>query len=634
LTDFLPAARDGRIRLGAVVALVVFALVLPPLALLQEQINPDVSSKFTIYLGTSALVLALWAVSYNLMLGYAGMVSFAHAAYYGVGAYTVALLFSRNHVPVLEGLLVVPFVGAAFGFVTGLVALRALRLYFSLLTLAISQVMFAIAFSWVSFTGGDNGVHNIEVPDQLSDYTPMYYFVAGVVGLCLLLMFLITRSPFGAAMAAIRENRERARSIGINVKLYELSVFTIGAVFAAMAGGLFAVFQQEAAPELLYWTANAQPVVVALLGGTQSFLGPAIGAFIYVLLNNWITSQLPQLAASLGGPDIKTRVGELFDLILGAIVLGVVLVAPGGLASIPGQVLRLRARYRREEITSEVESAGEAIEHLDLARAAQTGAVQAEGEIVKGEPLLVLEGLSKSFGGLRAVRDVNLTVHAGDRHAIIGPNGAGKSTLFNLITGQLRPSAGKIRFAGTDITGKPVHLIARTGVGRAFQITTIFPRLTVLQNLQYTILAHRRLTLRPFGIADRMFRDEAMDLLEAVGLGEYASLPAGQLSHGDQRAIEIAISLALGSRLVLLDEPTAGMSAYETRKAMELVRRVAAEKNLTLLFCEHDMSVVFETARTVTVMHLGQVLIEGTPAEVRGNPDVQKVYLGELEETV
>jgi branched-chain amino acid transport system ATP-binding protein len=229
------------------------------------------------------------------------------------------------------------------------------------------------------------------------------------------------------------------------------------------------------------------------------------------------------------------------------------------------------------------------------------------------------------------VQDVDLVVHAGDLHAIIGPNGAGKSTLFNLITGRLKPDAGRVTFGGRDITGQAPHRIARSGIGRAFQITMIFPKLTVLQNLQYAMLAHHGYTVRPFGFADRMFRDEAMQLLEAVGLDQYADLAAGQLSHGDQRAIELAISLALGSRLVLLDEPTAGMSAFETQKAMELVRRVAQEKRLTLLFCEHDMEVVFGTARTVTVMHLGRVLTQGTPDEVRANADVQKVYLGQLE---
>jgi ABC-type branched-subunit amino acid transport system ATPase component/ABC-type branched-subunit amino acid transport system permease subunit len=611
------ATSGGRFRWAVAGLFVLVAVAIPPLAGLYEILNPEESGKFEIFLGTEALVLALWAISFNLMLGYTGMVSFAHAAYYGVGAYTVALLFQRYSIPALAGLVLAPLVAGAFGLVTGLVALRAVRLYFSLLTLAISQLLFSIAYNWYAVTGGDTGVHGLILPDQLSDYTTMYYFVGAVTAVCLVLMFLLTRSPFGAALAAIRENRERALSIGINVRAYELAVFTIAAAFAGVAGGLFALYQQEAYPEMLYWTANAQPVVISLLGGTGSFLGPAIGAFVYTLLENWLGKDFP----------------NQFDVLLGGIVLGIVLVAPGGFSSLPELAGALRNRFRRSEEAEVTESAGEAMEEADLARVVRIQAVQADTTVVeRGEPLLVVQGLSKAFGGLRAVQDVDLTVRAGDRHAIIGPNGAGKSTVFNLITGRLKPDSGRVTFAGTDITGRPPHRIAKAGIGRAFQITMIFPKLTVLQNLQYAMLAHRGYTVRPFGLANRMFREEAMDLLEAVGLGRYAGLPAGQLSHGDQRAIELAISLALGSRLVLLDEPTAGMSAFETEKAMELVRRVATEKRLTLLFCEHDMDVVFGTARTITVMHLGRVLTEGTPEEVRANPEVQKVYLGELEQ--
>ena len=611
-----PRRRGDRIRWGVVLGLVLFAAVIPPLAGLNENLNPDTSSRFQIFLGTTALVLALWAISYNLMLGYTGMVSFAHAAYYGVGAYTVAVLFKNYHLPILVGLAAAPFAAAAIGLITGLVAQRAVRLYFSLLTLAISQLLFSIVFQWYDFTGGDNGI-SITLPDQLSDYTTLYYFTAAVVGICLLLMFILVRSPFGAALLSIRENRQRAAAIGINVRVYELAVYTVAALFAGVAGGLFVMYQQQAYPEMLYWTANAQPVVVSLLGGTTTFLGPAIGAFIYVVLDNSISKQFPYQ----------------FDIILGAIVLGVVLAVPGGISDVPSVFLRLRERFRRGEEAEEPpeESAGEAIRMFDVRKALASEAIQAE-EVHSGQTLLRIEHVSRSFGGLRAVEDVSLEVKQGDRHAIIGPNGAGKSTLFNLITGQLKPSSGKVIFDGRDITGKPPHVIARTGIGRAFQITTIFPKLTVRQNLQYAMLAHGGYTVRPFGIANRMFSSQAQELAEAVGLGAWADLPAGQLSHGDQRAIEIAISLALGSKLVLLDEPTAGMSAYETDKAMELVRRLATERHLTLLFCEHDMSVVFSTARTVTVMYQGRVLTEGTPEQIRRNPDVQKVYLGELEQ--
>ncbi|TME51211.1 MAG: branched-chain amino acid ABC transporter ATP-binding protein/permease [Chloroflexi bacterium] len=612
----LPRSRGDRVRWGVVLVLFLFVALIPPLAGLNENLNPDASSRFQIFLGTSALVLALWAISYNLMLGYTGMVSFAHAAYYGVGAYTVALIFKRYHLPILLGLAAAPFAAAAVGVVTGLVAQRAVRLYFSLLTLAISQLLFSLAFTWYDFTGGDNGI-SVTVPDQLSDYTTLYYFTAAVVGLCLLLMFLLVRSPFGAALLSIRENRQRAAAIGINVKVYELAIYTVASLFAGMAGGLFMLYQQQAYPEMLYWTANAQPVVVSLLGGTGTFLGPAVGAFIYVVLDNAVSKQFPYQ----------------FDIILGAIVLGVVLAVPGGISDAPTVFLRLRERFHRGEKAevAPAESAGEAIRMFDVRKALATDAIQAE-EVHPGQTLLQIDHLSRRFGGLRAVEDVSLEVKQGDRHAIIGPNGAGKSTLFNLITGQLKPTSGTVKFGGRDITGKAPHVIARTGIGRAFQITTIFPKLTVRQNLQFAMLAHAGYTVRPFGFANRIFYAEAQELAEAVGLGAWADLPAGQLSHGDQRAIEIAISLALGSKLVLLDEPTAGMSAYETDKAMELVRRLATERHLTLLFCEHDMSVVFSTARTVTVMHQGRVLTEGTPEQVRHNPDVQKVYLGELEQ--
>jgi ABC-type branched-subunit amino acid transport system ATPase component/ABC-type branched-subunit amino acid transport system permease subunit len=549
------------------------------------------------------------------MLGYAGMVSFAHAAYYGVGAYTVAILLQRYNISYYAALAIAPVAAAAVGIVTGFVALRAVRLYFSLLTLAISQLLYSIAEGWYGLTGGDNGINGITAPDRLTDYPTLYYFVFVIVGVSLLLMFILVRSPFGAALLAIRENRERARSIGLNVKAYELAVYTIAALFAGLAGALFPLVQSSVVPSMLFWTENATPVIVTLLGGVGSFLGPGLGAFIYTGLYNSLSRDFPYQ----------------LDVLLGAVVLGVVLVAPGGFASVPDLLAQLRRRIVGEgPVATEVETKGEAIQMIDVTRAVEAHAIQAE-PVASGKVLLKVENVSKRFGGLRAVEAVNLEIHEGDRHAIIGPNGAGKSTLFNLITGRMRPSAGRIWFDGRDITGRPAHVIARAGIGRAFQITMIFPRLTVLQNLQYAMLAHRGRTVQPWGLADRIYRDEAMQLLDAVGLGPYADLPAGQLSHGDQRAIELAISLALGSRMILLDEPTAGMSAFETRKAMELVRRIATERNLTLLFCEHDMSVVFGTARTVTVMHQGRILTQGTPEEVRTDPEVQAVYLGELD---
>jgi branched-chain amino acid transport system ATP-binding protein len=245
--------------------------------------------------------------------------------------------------------------------------------------------------------------------------------------------------------------------------------------------------------------------------------------------------------------------------------------------------------------------------------------------------LLEVKSLQKHFGGLHAVDGVDLTVEPGERRAVIGPNGAGKTTLFNLITGYLRPTAGTVTFQGADITGLPTYRVARAGIGRAFQITSIFPGLTVGENVQLGIVARQRESARPFGNVRGMHADEVASILDAVGLSAAAKERAGNLSHGDQRALELAISLALEPRLLLLDEPTAGMAPAETERTMRLVRRIADERELTVLFCEHDMEVVFGTADRILVMHQGRRLAEGTPEEIRRDPDVRAVYLGEEE---
>lgn len=243
--------------------------------------------------------------------------------------------------------------------------------------------------------------------------------------------------------------------------------------------------------------------------------------------------------------------------------------------------------------------------------------------------LLEVQGLVKAFGGFHAVDGVDLTIEEGELRSVIGPNGAGKTTLFNLITGHLRPTAGSVRFAGDEITGKPPHVVTRHGLARAFQITNVFPRMTVLESVQCAIIARRRWTNDVFSWRHRAVRDEAFAILETVGLAEAAEQEARVLSHGDQRALEVALALATGPRLLLLDEPTAGMSPWETERTVKLVKDLARTHHLTVLFCEHDMQVVFSISDRITVMHQGRVIAEGLPDEVRGNEDVIRVYLGD-----
>jgi len=243
--------------------------------------------------------------------------------------------------------------------------------------------------------------------------------------------------------------------------------------------------------------------------------------------------------------------------------------------------------------------------------------------------LLRVEIVTMSFDGFIATNNVSLNVEKGQMACIIGPNGAGKSTLFNLITGHLTPTEGKVFFHDQDITGKAPHTICQLGMGRSFQRTNIFPRLTVFENVQVAVLAHTRKTLNFLTPTKNMVQADTFALLEDVGLIDQANSVSGTLSYGFQKQLELGFTLASDPELLLLDEPTAGMSPQETTNSIALIERISRERGLTLLFTEHDMDVVFSVAKKITVLHQGVVLAEGTPENVKNDPDVQRIYLGE-----
>jgi branched-chain amino acid transport system ATP-binding protein len=243
--------------------------------------------------------------------------------------------------------------------------------------------------------------------------------------------------------------------------------------------------------------------------------------------------------------------------------------------------------------------------------------------------ILEVEGLTKSFGGLMVTGHISFSIQEGERSAVIGPNGAGKTTLFNLVTGHLRPDEGKVYFQGEEITGLPPHRICRKGISRSFQRVNIFPMLSVFENVQVAVLVTQRKTRGIFFSAREMARKETQMILDSIGLGEQEKVISGTLSHGDQKRLDLGIALAGNPRLLLLDEPTSGMSPEESTQAMALIDRVTRERGITLLFIEHDIGAVFALAEMIRVLHMGCIIAEGKPEEIRENDEVQRIYLGE-----
>ncbi len=574
-----------------------------------------------------ALYLGLLALSLNLLVSTTGLVSFGHAMFFAVGAYMVAVPFQQLQWDPLLGFALTPVAGAIAAFVIGLVVLRGQQLYFSLLTLGVGQLIWATAHGWQRILGGTNGITAVFGPEWLNGFTHpdnLYWFVYGCALVCAALLFVVTRSPFADALRGIRENRRRAEFSGLPIKRYELASFVIAGTFGSVAGGLFVVGESQITSEQIDWRRSALALIVCLLGGTRYFLGPFVGAIFYIFVFDWVI-----------------RKTVLYDTVLGLIVLGVALLMPAGLSGALDWVLTraaaVVARTRGQPVVpSEEDVDQEEVEATHLpevqAVAPVVAAAAAGAADAQTGPLLVVRGVSQHFGGLVAVNDVSFDVRPGRIHAIIGPNGAGKTTLFNVVTGLLQPSSGQVLLDGEEVTGRPAWQLVKRGIGRSFQQTNLFWALSALDNVMLAHAAARGLTWRLGGSHPVAIRERAGELLDRVGLDRFADVPATSLSHGDQRSLELAAALAVDSRLLLLDEPTAGLSPAETKTAVRLIERIAREQGITVLFVEHDMDVVFGVADWITVLHCGAVLAEGTPEEIRRNPDVRSAYLGPEEE--
>jgi branched-chain amino acid transport system ATP-binding protein len=555
--------------------------------------------------GTMVVVLAIATMGLNLCVGYTGLVSFGHGTWFGIGAYAAGLIQlhwfgGEIWLPLLLSMAVVAILSA----IVGIIILRRRGVYFSLLTLALAALTYTIAFRWSAVTGGEDGLGGLKrgsIGTLSLDNALAYYITVAVIGLAVLYVLLrLVRSPFGHVLMAIRENQLRATFQGYPVERYKLLVFVISAVVTGLAGALLAFQTYLVSAEAVSVPFSGELLAMVVIGGMRSMLGPALGALFFLLFRELFSIWTPN-----------------WLLWFGLIFVAFVLYSPGGLVGIWGTLAR---RWRPAPEESAAMSKRKIYEGLPL-----PGFLMPDG--LKGT-VLEVKGICKHFGGVRAVSNASLHVGAGEIHALIGPNGAGKTTLFNLISGLYPLDEGTIRLNGHEIQGVPSDLICHRGLARSFQITNLFRGLPIYENLRLSLQAQS-------GGRFNIWRDidsyagihaETADLIKFLGLEGIEEIEAGELSYGGQRLVDLGIALGSKPKVLLLDEPLAGLAAAERERVSNLIKNVAA--NIPVLIVEHDIDRVLGFSQAVTVMNQGEVLMTGSPHAVRADRRVQEIYTG------
>ena len=565
---------------------------------------PFVAGTYPVKLMTRIIILATFVLSLDLLIGITGLVSFGHGAFFGCGAYAVYFVSPESEAAnVLVALGAGLVLGGAAAFVVGAFATLTRGFYFIMVTLAAGQMMFSLFHDTDIAKGSDGAFVNVK-PElafhgtsliDFSDWHQFYYVCLLVLVAAYFSLFGLVRSPFGRVLQGIRANEVRMSALGYDTYRYKLAAFTVAGMLAGLAGALFASIDGFVTPELFNWHQSGLAIMMVVLGGAGTLYGPIIGAFAYAMLEEVLKS------ASIVGPLIADhwRLGTGVTLVLA------VLLSPDGLAGFlswkPSRVIR-------------APSGGP-----------QRGNVSTRP--VRVAKALLTKGLSKNFDGLRAISDISTFFEANKVHAIIGPNGAGKTTFINLLSGAVKATAGRVLIDNRDVTGWPAHRIARAGLGRSFQLTNIFPRFSVRENCALAAQIHkaslRRLRDRPYQALEAGAIDRALGV---AGLAERGDAVAGNMSNGEQRQLEIALLVASGADLLVLDEPLAGMGPEETQRVVKLLRDLIRDH--TIILIEHDMDAVFAVADTLTVLVQGKLLAQGRPDEIRADQSVLEAYLG------
>ena len=554
---------------------------------------------------STVVILAIATMGLNLCVGYTGLVSFGHGAWFGIGAYAAALI--QKHwfgdeiaLPILLSMVVV----TGLSTVAGVLILRRRGVYFSLLTLALAALTYTVAFRWSDVTGGEDGLGDLKRgsigPFDL-DNALTYYIVVALIGLGVLYVLLrVLRSPFGHVVVAIRENQLRATFLGYPVERYKLAVFVLSAVVTGAAGALLGFQTYLVSAEAVSVPFSGELLAMVVIGGMHSILGPAFGALFFILFRElfsiWTANWL---------------------LWFGLIFVGFVVFSPNGLVGIWAQL-----RRRWHPVPEEAATMSTREVHMDQALPAFLRPPAMQGDILE------VNGVSKHFQGIRAVIDASLTIRAGEIHALIGPNGAGKTTLFNLVSGMFAPDKGTVRLVNREIQGLTPNQICNLGLVRSFQITNLFRGLSIYENLRLSLQAQHPMRFNVWRDIDSYtdIHAETAELIWYLGLNGVEQIEGGELSYGGQRLVDLGIALGCKPQVLLLDEPLAGLAAVERERVSKLVTNVAA--NIPVLIVEHDVDRVLGLSHRVTVMNQGEVLLTGTPEEIRTDRRVQEIYTG------